>query len=79
MLEPGHISETEMQRLLAQAYEQDPERSLLGQIARQLRDPTNPRDANYHPRPHPLWLALGVIVAFALAVFLYFSFVRPSP
>jgi hypothetical protein len=79
MREPGHISETEMQRLLAQAYEQDPERSVLGQIARQLRDPANPRDANNHPRPHPLWLALGAIVAFVLAVFLYFSFVRPSP
>jgi hypothetical protein len=77
MGEPEHISETEMQRLLAQAYEQDPEKSLVGQIARRLRDPASPVIANQHSRPHPLWLTLGLIAAFVLAVFLYFSFVRP--
>jgi hypothetical protein len=76
MPEPAHIGETEMLRLLREAYGQDPERSFLGQCARRLRDPAMPRDANNRPRIHPLWLTLGLIAAFALAVFLYFSFMR---
>jgi hypothetical protein len=74
MLDPGHINRTEMRTFLREAYGQDPERSFLGQCARRLRDPAMPRDANNRPRIHPLWLTLGLIAAFALAVFLYFSF-----
>ena len=76
MREPQHISETEMRTLLRDAYAQDPEKSILGQIARRLRDPAMPRDANNHSRAHPLWLTLGLIAVFALGVFLYFSFLK---
>lgn len=79
MRQPEHINEEEMRQLLREAYDQDAEQSILGQLARRLRDPAMPRDANAHPRHHPLWLTVGLIAAFALAVFLYFSFVRPSP
>ena len=76
MPEPRHINHTEMRRFLREAYGQDPERSFLGQCARRLRDPAMPRDANNRQRIHPLWLMLGLIVAFASAVFLFFSFMR---
>jgi hypothetical protein len=79
MRQPEHVNEAEMLQLLREAYVQDAEQSILGQLARRLRDPATPRDANAHPRPHPLWLTVGLIAAFVLAVFLYFSFVRPSP
>jgi hypothetical protein len=71
---PAHISETEMRKLLGEAYGQDPERSLLGECARRLGDPAMPQRANNRPRIHPLWLTLGLIGAFVLGVFLYFSF-----
>ncbi len=79
MREPQHISETEMRTLLCHAYTQDPEKSILGQLARRLRDPAMPRDANNRSRPHPLWLTLGLITVFVLGVFLYFSFMKTSP
>lgn len=76
MHRPEHISGAEMRRLLRDAYAQDPERSFLGQFARRLRDPAMPRDANNRSRVHPLWLTLGLIAAFVLSVFIYFSFLR---
>lgn len=76
MREPEHIAESEMRALLREAYSQDPEKSFLGQLARRLRDPAMPRDANNHPRAHPLWLTLGLIVVFVVGVFVYFSFLR---
>ena len=79
MREPRHISEMEMRTLLRDAHAQDAERSILGQIARRLRDPAMPRYANNHSRPHPLWLTLGLIAVFILGVFLYFSFLKTSP
>lgn len=77
MPEPRRISEAEMRDLLREAYSRDREESFLSQFARRLRDPAMPRDANNRPRVHPLWLALGLMTAFAVGVFLYFSFVRP--
>lgn len=77
MREPEHISESQMRTLLRDAYSQDQEKSVLGQLARRLRDPTMPRDANNRPRAHPLWLTLGLIAVLVVGVFLYFSFLRP--
>jgi hypothetical protein len=71
-----YIAETEMRRLLRDAYAQDPEKSFLGQIGRNAPDPAMPRDANNRPRIHPLWLTLGLVILFAMVVFLYFSFVK---
>jgi hypothetical protein len=71
-----YITETEMRRLLRDAYAQDPEKSFLGQIGRNASDPAMPRDANNRPRIHPLWLTLGLVTLFVMAVFFYFSFVK---
>jgi hypothetical protein len=79
MREPQHISETQMRTLLREAYAQDPEKSILGQIARRLRDPAMPDDANDRSRAHPLWLTLGLIVVFVAGVFLYFTLLKPQP
>ena len=68
-----------MRRILREAYAQDPERSLLGQLARRLRDPAMPFAPNGRSRAHPLWLTLGLIGLFVLCVFLYFSFLSPEP
>ncbi len=65
-----------MRRLLRDAYAQDPEKSFLGQIGRNTADPAMPRDANNRPRIHPLWLTLGLVILFVMAVFFYFSFVK---
>jgi hypothetical protein len=70
------ITETEMRRLLRDAYAQDPEKSFLGQIGRNASDPAMPRDANNRPRIHPLWLTLGLVTLFVIAIFFYFSFVK---
>ena len=70
-----YITETEMRRLLREAYAQDPEESILGQIGRNASDPAMPRDANNRPRIHPLWLTLGLVTLFVMAVFFYFSLV----
>ena len=71
-----YTTETEMRMLLRNAYAQDPEKSFLGQIGRNASDPAMPRDANNRPRIHPLWLTLGLVTLFVMAVFFYFSFVK---
>lgn len=71
-----HITEGEMRTLLRDAYARDPERSFLGQIGRNASDPAIPRDANNRRRIHPLWLTLGLVTLFLIAVFFYFSFVK---
>lgn len=71
-----YITETEMRRLLRDTYAQDPEKSFLGQIGRNASDPAMPRDANNRRRIHPLWLTLGFVTLFVMAVFFYFSFVK---
>jgi len=77
MTEPAHISETEMREHLRQACSQDSEKSFLAEILRRLADPAKPRDDKGLPRPHPLWLQLGMIFFLGLFVFLYFTFGRP--
>ena len=71
-----YITETEMRRILCNAYAQDPEKSFLGQIGRNASDPAMPRDANNRPRIHPLWLTFGLVALFVAGVFFYFSFAR---
>ena len=76
MTEPVHISETEMREHLREACSHDPEKSFLSQILQRLADPAKPRNEKGLPRPHPLWLQLGMIVLLALFFFLYFTFGR---
>ena len=71
-----YITETEMRTLLRDAYAQDPEKSFLGQMGRNVSDPVMPRDANNRPRIHPLWLTLGLVALFVVGVFFYFSVAR---
>jgi hypothetical protein len=73
MREGEHIDQDAMQALLREAYHDDPEKSLLGELTRDLLDPANPRDANKRPHAHPLWLILGLIAAFVASVFVFFS------
>jgi len=72
----GYITEAEMRELLRDAYARDPEKSFLTNIGRNVSDPAMPRDANNRRRIHPLWLTLGLVSLFVMAVFLYFSFVQ---
>jgi hypothetical protein len=72
----GSITEAEMRELLRDAYARDPEKSFLANVGRNVSDPAMPRDANNRPRIHPLWLTLGLVSLFVMAVFLYFSFVQ---
>lgn len=76
MREPQHISQTEMRTLLREAYARDPEKGVLGQLARQLRDPAAPQDAGPRFRTHPLWLTFGLVAIFVAGIFFYFSFLR---
>jgi hypothetical protein len=72
----GYISEAEMRELLRDAYARDPEKSFLANVGGNVSDPAMPRDANNRPRIHALWLTLGMVTLFAMAVFFYFSFVK---
>jgi hypothetical protein len=74
MTDRSHISETEMRAHLREICSQDPEKSFLAQVARRLVDPAKPRDEKTLPRPHPLWLQIGMILLLALFIFVYFSF-----
>ncbi len=77
MRAPEHITVAEMRILLGEAYAQDPEKTFLGQLARSLRDPAMPQDANNRLRLHPLWLMLGLLVLSVIGVFVVFSFLTP--
>jgi hypothetical protein len=72
----GYITEGEMRELLRDAYAHDPEKSFVANIGQNVSDPAMPRDANNRPRIHPLWLTLGFVSLFVIAVFLYFSFLQ---
>jgi len=71
-----YITETEMRRLLREAYAHDPEKSFVAQIGRNASDPAMLRDANNRARIHPLWLTLGLVAVFVIGVFFYFSFAK---
>ncbi len=77
MSEPTHISEIKMQEHLREAYSQDREVNFLSQILRRLADPTRATSDKDMPRLNPLCLQIGMLVLFALFVFLYFTFGRP--
>jgi hypothetical protein len=77
MTDQIHISETEMREHLRQACSHDPEKSFLFHVLRRLADPAKPRNDKGLPRPHLLWLQLGLIFFLALLIFLYFTFGRP--
>jgi hypothetical protein len=72
----GYITEAEMRELLRDAYAGDPEKSFLANVGRNVSDPAMPRDASNRRRIHPLWLIVGLVSLFVMAVFLYFSFVQ---
>ena len=75
MAELERITETEMRELLRRRYSQDPDASLLGQLARYLCDSARSSDENRGFHIHPLCLTLGLILFSIVCVFLYFSFV----
>ncbi len=71
------MDESEMRKLLCDAYARDSESSFLEYLGRKASDPAMPLDANNNRRRiHPLWLTLGFGAAFMAGVFLYFSFAR---
>lgn len=76
MVEPVHISETEMREHLREAWSNDDEKSFLFQFLRRLGDPAKPANHKGAPRLHPLWLQLGMVAFLALFIFLYFTFGR---
>lgn len=62
-----------MRTLLREAYSEDPEKSILRQFSRALRDPAMPHDPNERPRVHAIWLTLSLVVVLVVLVFVYFS------
>lgn len=76
MQEHKFVDRDEMRAALRGALAADPERSLLVQLLRTVRDPAGPGTRGRN-MPHPLWLALVVIAVVAAGVFLLFSLFGP--
>jgi len=73
---PSPVNPEQMRRRLRALFDEDSEHSLAGQIARRIIDPASPVTAGGRPRPHPLWLAVGLSAVVAVVVFTIFSFVE---
>lgn len=71
------MDQSDVREDLRQTYAQDPEARLLQIVSRSLADPVKPEAANGRFRPHPLLVLLGVIGAFVVGVFLYFTYFQP--
>jgi len=67
----------EMRDRLAIYLEQDTGQSLTDMLRRMVEDPIRPRSEAERFRISPTLLLLGVLSAFSLGAFLYFSLVRP--
>jgi len=67
------VTEDEMFVSLEEAFQGDPEQSLMWQITQKLKDPIQPEDAQGHFRIHPLVLALGLLLLIAVGAFIYFG------
>lgn len=71
-----YIDEARMRQHLRQAYERDPEESLLWQLARRVEDPVMPKNEKGRRRIHPLLLMLAAVALVVAATFFYFGVVR---
>ena len=72
----GPVDPEQMRRRLRALFNQDSEHSLSAQITRGMIDPASPVTHGGRPRPHPLWLAVGLSAAVAIVVFTLFSFLE---
>ena len=73
-MEPDYSTPAEMRAWLRQAFDADPEKSLLAGLGRRLRDPAFPWPEAR--RAHPLWLALALLAGLAVSVFIGFTLLR---
>ena len=64
----------QMRLWLRESFRADPERSLLRQLARRLRDPVS--DGQVRWRVHPLWLTLVLLLVFVVCAFIGFTLLR---
>jgi hypothetical protein len=67
----------EMRDRLALYLEQDTGQSLTAMLRRMVEDPVCPRSEAGRFRISSILLLLGVLSAFSIGAFLYFSLVRP--
>ena len=68
------LGKEEMESELCQLFSRDPEARLSANLLRMIADPIRPHDANGRFRPHPLVLILGLVGAFAIVTFTYFTY-----
>ena len=69
-----YTSPEQMRFWLRESFRADPERSLLVQVARRLRDPVSGGQLRW--RVHPLWLTLALLLGFVLCAFIGFTLLR---
>lgn len=62
-----------MYEALDEAFESDPEQSLIWQLTERVTDPLKPESERGHRRFHPLLLALVALALIIVASFLYFG------
>ena len=72
MLPTMPVDAHEMRKALRAALSVDPERSLVACLRHRLRDPAA-LDGTGQEKLHPVWLAISVLVAFAVCVFVVFT------
>ena len=70
---PSPVNPEQMRRRLRAVFAEEVEHSLPGRVARRLRDPALPFTAGGRPRPHPLWVTVGLSIVIAMVVFTIFS------
>jgi hypothetical protein len=70
---PRRITEDEMYEALEEAFERDPEQSLIWHLTKHVTDPLKPETERGHRRFHPLLLALVTLALIIVASFLYFG------
>lgn len=66
------VNAGEMRKALREALSADPERSLVACLRRRLQDPAA-LDACGESKLHPVWLAISLLGAFVLCVFVAFT------
>jgi hypothetical protein len=71
-----YLTAEQMRHLLREVYARDPEKSVLHAIVRRMGNPACADVGERLPRLHPLWLTFIMLIAFMVAVFFTFTFVR---
>jgi hypothetical protein len=70
---PRKITEDQMYEALGQAFQGDPEQSVLWQLTQRVTDPLQPEDGQGRWRIHSLVLAAGILAIVVIGTFLYFG------